>query len=136
METKKYRVLIVEDERPLAQMLCDKLAREGFDAKMAKDGQEGLAIALDWQPDLILLDLLMPNMDGMTMLRKLRSDPVGKTMRVILLTNLSDTQKVYEAMTYDVRDYLVKTNWDLDDIIKEIRTKLSFTKKPGKGLVA
>jgi DNA-binding response OmpR family regulator len=119
--TKK--ILIVEDEKPLANMLSSKLQDEGFDTKIALDGEEGLQACDTWEPNLVLLDLVMPKMDGMTMLRKLRASDKGKDMHVILLTNLSDTSKVYEAVTLGVKDYLVKTNWDLDEIIQEIKTK-------------
>lgn len=125
MSTTDPRILIVEDEKPLANMLADKLQAEGFTTQVAFDGQAGLAMALDWQPDLILLDLIMPKIDGMTMLRKLRQNEKGKGIHVILLTNLSDTSKVYEAVSLGVNDYLVKTNWDLDEIIKEIKNKLA-----------
>lgn len=125
MSTTDPRILIIEDEKPLANMLADKLQGEGFTTQVAFDGQDGLKIALDWQPDLILLDLIMPKMDGMTMLRRLRQDDRGKGIHVILLTNLSDTAKVYEAVSLGVNDYLVKTNWDLDEIIKEIKNKLA-----------
>lgn len=117
------RILIVEDEKPLANMLSTKLKDEGFETDIAGDGEQGLKRALEWQPNLILLDIVMPKMDGMTMLRKLRDEEKGKNIHVILLTNLSDTSKVYEAVTLGVKDYLVKTNWDLDEIIEEIKSK-------------
>lgn len=119
------KILVVEDEKPLANMLASKLEDEAFDVKVAFDGEEGLKVAKGWLPDLILLDIIMPKMDGMTMLRKLRDSDKGKRIHVILLTNLSDTSKVYEAVTLDVKDYLVKTNWDLDEIIAEIKSKVS-----------
>lgn len=122
--TTQQKILIVEDETPLASMLAEKLVAAGFTVKIAGDGQEGLATALDWQPNLILLDIVMPKMDGMTMLHKLREDERGKKLLVMLLTNLSDTSKVYDAVAHGVSDYLVKTNWDVDDLVYEISHKL------------
>lgn len=117
------KILIIEDEKPLANMLSDKLKDEGYETKAVFDGEEGLKTCLEWEPDLVLLDIVMPKMDGMTMLRKLRDQEKGKNLHVLLLTNLSDTSKVYEAVTLGVKDYLVKTNWDLDEIIEEIKSK-------------
>ncbi|HSE29578.1 MAG TPA: response regulator [Candidatus Saccharimonadales bacterium] len=118
------KILIIEDEKPLANMLATKLHDEGYETDVAFDGEQGLKRALEWDPNLVLLDLVMPKMDGMTMLRRLRDDDKGKNLHVILLTNLSDTSKVYEAVTLGVKDYLVKTNWDLDEIIEEIKSKI------------
>jgi DNA-binding response OmpR family regulator len=120
--TKK--ILVIEDELPLAQMLVDKFKTVGYVVEMAGDGQAGLEKALAWKPNLILLDIVMPRMDGMTMLHKLRQTPEGKGMPVILLTNLSDTEHVYDAMKNGVFDFLVKSNWDIDDLVDEVRTRL------------
>jgi DNA-binding response OmpR family regulator len=120
--TKK--ILVVEDELALSQVLSDRFTQEGFDVQTAGDGEEGLEKALSWKPDLVLLDIVMPKMDGMTMLHKLRADPAGKEMAVILLTNLSDTEDVYDAMANGVFDFLVKSHWDIDELIHEVQSKL------------
>lgn len=122
------KILVVEDELALSQMLSDKFTAEGFDVQTAGDGQEGLDKALSWKPDLILLDIVMPRMDGMTMLHKLRADPGGKKTAVILLTNLSDTEDVYDAMANGVYDFLVKSHWDIDELVQEVQTKLLTAK--------
>lgn len=119
------KILIVDDEAPLAQILSDKFAAEGFAVQQAHDGEEGLRLALDWHPAIILLDIIMPKMDGMTMLHKLRAQEAGKKIPVILLTNLSDTEKVYDAMANGVFDFLVKANWSIEDIVKEVKAKLA-----------
>lgn len=120
-----YKILIVEDEAPLCQILVDAFTAEGFSVQRAGDGEEGLSRAISWQPDIILLDIVMPKMDGMTMLHKLREAPEGKDTPVILLTNLSDTAKVYDALTNNVFDFLVKANWTIDGIIKVVKSKLT-----------
>ena len=119
------KILIVEDEKSLVDLLAEKLRTDGFDVQTAGNGVDGLKLALEWHPDAILLDIVMPKMDGMTMLRKLREHDEGKRIQVILLTNLSDTQKVYDAMANGVFDYLVKSNWEIDDLVKEVRAKLT-----------
>lgn len=118
------KILVVEDELPLAQVLSDKLRAVGYEVATAGDGQTGLEKATSWKPDLILLDIVMPIMDGMTMLHKLRETPEGKKTAVILLTNLSDSEHVYDATANGVFDFLVKSNWDLDDLVDEVRTRL------------
>lgn len=123
MEQKK-RILIVEDEVSLRSALREKLEREGFEALEAKNGVEGLAAALSEHPDLILLDIIMPVMDGMTMLKKLREDVRGMDAKVIVLTNLSDNEKLADAMEHGTYDYLVKSDWKLEDVVKVVGERL------------
>lgn len=123
MESKK-KVLIVEDEAPLRDVLRDKLAHENFAVLEAKDGEEGLEIALRDHPDLILLDIVMPRMDGMTMLAKLREDAWGAEVKVVILTNLSEVVKVSEAMARGSFDYLIKSDWKLEEVVEKVRNML------------
>lgn len=120
----KKAILIVEDERVLLTALANKFTLEGFDVKMASNGEEGLKKALALRPDLILLDILMPVMDGMTMLEKLRKDAWGKNAEVIILTNLADTGSVSEALDRGTFDFLVKSDWKMEEIVKKVREKL------------
>lgn len=121
------KILIVEDEAPLRNAVSDILSFEGFEVFQAKNGQEGLDIALKEQPDLILLDLMMPIMDGLTMLEKLRQDPgFGKTAAVILLTNINDPEKVAMATEAGSYDFLVKSDWNIEDVVKKIKTRLGI----------
>lgn len=108
----------------LLEVLRKKFTMEKFDVLQAPDGKIGLEEALRNRPDLILLDIIMPIMDGITMLRKLREDAWGKNVHVILLTNLSDESKVAEAMKHGVYDYLVKADWNIGDVVKKVRSKL------------
>jgi DNA-binding response OmpR family regulator len=118
-------ILIVEDEKQLLDALRDKLTREGFQIIETENGVDGLETALLKHPDLILLDIMMPKMDGMAVLKKLREDAWGKTAPVILLTNLSDIDHVSEALDDKVTDYLIKSDWDIDEVAKKIKEKLS-----------
>ena len=122
-KTKK-KILIVEDEESLRGALRDKFAWEGFDVLEAGDGEEGLKAALREHPDLILLDIIMPKMDGITMLKKLREDDWGKEAQVILLTNLSDNEKLSEALAQGTYDYLVKSDWKIADVVAKVRERL------------
>jgi len=119
-------ILIVEDEESVLIALKDKLILEGFTVIEAKNGEEGLSSALSQHPDLILLDIVLPKMDGMSVLKKLREDSWGKSALVIVLTNLSDTEKVSEALKNQAMTYLIKSDWDLDEVIGKIKEKLKL----------
>lgn len=124
MPKSKKKILIVEDEMGLLDILVSMFTIEGFNVIKAEDGQEGLDVALEHHPDLILLDIVMPKMNGMDVLQKLRKDEWGKNVPIILLTNLSDSEKVEDAMKYGVYDYLIKTDWELKDVVKKVKEKL------------
>ena len=117
-------VLVIDDELPILTAITDKLTREGLTVLQARDGGIGLDIALREHPDVILLDIMMPNMDGITMLRHLRADTWGSAVRVIMLTNVTDTSNISEATQCGVHDFLVKTDWKLEDIFAKIKEYL------------
>jgi len=119
MPNERKTILVVEDESLLLNALCDKLTREGFAVLEAKNGKEGLEVALRKHPDLILLDIIMPVMDGMTMLKKLREDTWGKDVKVIILTNLSEV-----SVAHGSYDYLVKSDWKIEDVAARVRGRL------------
>jgi DNA-binding response OmpR family regulator len=121
MQKLSKRVLIVEDEESLLKVLKDKFTKEGFRVSEARNGLEGLARAEADHPDIILLDIVMPKMDGMTMLAKLRETSWGKDIEVVLLTNLSDTAKVAESVANGAYSYLVKSDWKLDEVVALVR---------------
>lgn len=118
------KILIVEDERVLAGALMDKFEKEGFTTSVAFDGEEGLEAALNAHPDIILLDIIMPKMDGLTMLERLRRDDWGANVPVIMLTNLSDELKVTEAIKNGSFDYLVKSDWTINDVVDKVKKRL------------
>ncbi|HEX8932300.1 MAG TPA: response regulator [Patescibacteria group bacterium] len=111
-------ILIVEDDQILLQMYKDKFQIGKFEVLTALDGEEGLHLALDRHPDLILLDLAMPRMDGMTVMRKLREDPWGKTAPVIILTNLNIDGVILDEIIKNKPTYtLMKANTTPDDVL-------------------
>lgn len=118
------KILIVEDESSLRRAIGDKLALEKAIFLEAKNGEEGLRVALEEHPDLILLDIVMPKMDGFVMLENLRHDDWGKTARVVILTNLDNEEYVLKSFHNEVYDYIVKTNIRMDDLISKIKEKL------------
>ena len=124
MTDSKKTILVVEDEEPMQFVLRDVLKVEGYAVLEAKNGIEGLGLALKERPDLILLDILMPKMDGLEVLKKLREDEWGKKVPVIVLTNLSDNEDILKAMEEDVFEYFVKTDIKINEVIARIREKI------------
>lgn len=124
MENKDKTILIIEDESSLRDPLVKTLIKEGFRAIEAKNGEEGLKIALEKHPDLILLDIIMPKMDGITVMKKIREDEWGEKAKIIILTNLSEGSKINSAMESGVYDFLVKTDWSLSDIVHKVKLEL------------
>lgn len=118
------KILIVEDEVLLLKALSALFEGDKYEILLAHDGKEGLDMALNRHPDIILLDLIMPVMDGMTMLNKLREDQWGRDAKVIILTNLGDNEKLAEAMKNGTYDYLVKTDWNIEDVSKLVKQKI------------
>ncbi|MBX4191614.1 MAG: response regulator [Candidatus Doudnabacteria bacterium] len=124
MDEKKVKVLIVEDEEILLTALCEELKQEGFEAIGAKDGMEGVEKATTEKPELILLDLVMPRLDGIGALKQLKENPDTQGIPVVILTNLSDYDKVSEALSLGAMDYLVKANYRLEELVAKIKTVL------------
>lgn len=115
-------VLIIEDEEGIRVSLRDALAGEGYATLEAADGEAGLASALQGHPDLILLDLMLPKMDGLTLLENLRNDPWGASAPVIVITNLNADDTVMKRIAKtEPAYYLIKPNWKLADIIEKVK---------------
>jgi len=128
----KEKILIVEDDIPVMRAISDKLNREGFKVIEAVNGKEGLSLAFAEKPDIILLDILMPVMDGPAMMQKLREDGVwGKTVPIIMLTNLStaaDMKTVKVVIEAEPIYYLVKSNWSMTDVVGKVKEVLDDKK--------
>jgi len=118
----KKRILIVEDERPLAHALELKMTHEGYETKVASTGSEGLKEAQSGGYDLILLDLILPEMDGFAILEALKAG--GKMPVIIVLSNLGQDEDRKKAAEFGAKDYLVKSNVPLSDIVKVVKASL------------
>ncbi|MFA6301400.1 MAG: response regulator [Candidatus Paceibacterota bacterium] len=125
---KKVLMLVVDDEKMLVEAIKEKLLSEGFGVLVAYDGEEGLSLAKSQHPDLILLDLLMPKMDGMTMLKKLREDTWGRGVPVIILTNLSsaDEERNKDITKLEPTYYFIKVDKTMDEIVEKIKERLNL----------
>jgi len=124
MEPSQTKVLIVEDEEILLTALSEELKQEGFQVVGAKDGIEGVEKAQSEKPDLVLLDLVMPRLDGIGALKQMKDNPEIKDIPVVILTNLSDYDKISDALSLGAMDYLVKANYRLEELVNKIKTVL------------
>lgn len=122
--TAQQTILVVEDESILRQLLSTTLRSSGYKVIEAVDGDSGRQMALTYHPELVLLDIIMPVMNGLDMLKFLRQDGWGKTANVMLLTNLDDVQDIKRAKSYGITDYLVKSDWSLDELITRVHASL------------
>jgi len=117
-------VLAVDDENDVLLIIKTALQSEGFKVLTATNGFDGLAMAEDQDPCLILLDLMMPEMDGMEVLKKLKENDKTANIPVIILTGLSDRSKVRQALDQGTSYYIVKP-FDYQDLVSKVKLALS-----------
>lgn len=120
------KILIIEDELAYSKLLSDQLTEKGYRIIEAVNGKQGLEIAKKENPDLILLDIRMPVMDGMTMLGLLRKEEWGKNIKVVILTNLEPDDKIVgRVATTEPSYYFVKSDIQLTDLLTKIKELLA-----------
>ena len=118
-KTGGKKILIVEDERPLAHALALKLGHEGYETHIANNGAEGLKEVMTAAYDIVLLDLIMPEIDGFTILQEMQTK--GVKTPVIVLSNLGQDEDRERAKKLGARDYFVKANTPIAEILKKVR---------------
>lgn len=116
------KILFIEDEPALQRAVVQVLTDEGYQMFSAMDGESGVEIAKKELPDLILLDLIVPKMDGFAVLGDLKNDPQTKEIPVIVLTNLEGSADVERALALGAKTYLVKTNYRLEEITQKVKS--------------
>jgi DNA-binding response OmpR family regulator len=127
MKTTAKKILIVEDDKSIVYSLVNKFnLSKGVKATHAEDGKKGLSMALKEKPDLILLDIILPKMDGVKMLQALRQDDWGKDAKVIVLSNLYNPDKERELKELGIIDYIIKADWKIEDVVEKTRKVLGL----------
>jgi DNA-binding response OmpR family regulator len=121
---KTQTILVVEDSGLLRSVVSDALRDVGFTLIEAENGQIGLDIALREHPDLIMLDLMMPVMDGTTMYKHLRADVWGKDVPVIMLTSNTKNEEISAWLTSEQLDFFTKDNWMMDEVVLRVKKRL------------
>ncbi|MBT4349705.1 response regulator [bacterium] len=129
MEDKKIKVLLIEDEEMLANMYEVKFQNEGFEVIKALDGATGLDLSKTTNPDFVLLDVIMPKMDGFSVLKAIREDEKTKNLPVMLLTNLGQDEDIQKGKELGAVGYLVKANVTPADVVESVRKELEKLKK-------
>lgn len=128
MDAKK-KILLVEDDTGLANVYASRLQMEGFDVKLVTNGEEALTAALEYKPDLVLLDAMMPKISGFDVLDILRNTPETTNVRIIMLTALSQAKDKERAESLGADDYLVKSQVVISDVVERIRHHLGMPAK-------
>lgn len=121
----KHKIAVIEDEAPIRELYKAKLTIEGYEVRTAKNGREGLALVKEFQPDLILLDIRMPEMAGDQMLLKMREQEWGADVRVVILTNLSKDEAPSVLRFLSVDRYIVKAHHTPSQIAAVVNEILS-----------
>ncbi len=124
MASKPTKIAIIEDDVSLQEMYKFSLENAGFTVGIASDGVEGLSLLQSFMPDLILLDLMMPNMSGDEMLVKLRAQPWGATMPVLILTNISEGEAPKTLANLNVERYIIKAHTTPHQVVEIVRKTL------------
>ena len=125
----EQNILIIEDDKFLRELIARKLTKEGFKIEEAVDGEDGLEKAQKTKPDLILLDLILPEMNGFEVLSKIKTDPKLALIPVVILSNLGQKDEVEKGLKLGAVDFLVKAHFTPQEIVEKIKTVLS-QKKP------
>ncbi len=124
---KSQKIIIVEDDNFLGDLLLDHMLKNGIEATLCTDAESALVAIKKETPALLLTDILLPGMDGYALLRALKEINILPKMPVIVLSNLSQTEKIQEGIALGVKDFLGKSNFDLDDITKRVKEVLTET---------
>lgn len=123
MDTKK-RILLVEDDVALSAVYKSRLELEGFDTREVNNGEDALASALEYKPDLIVLDAMMPKISGFDVLDILRNTPETGNIKIVMLTALSQPKDKERAENLGVDDYLVKSQVVIGDVVERVKFHL------------
>jgi len=115
------KILFIEDEAAIQKTLGQSLRNKGYEVQAAMDGEIGLRLAKSENPDLILLDLILPKLYGLDLLEEIRKDKKTKNIPVIILTNLENVGDVEKALALGATTYLVKANYSLEEVVAKVK---------------
>jgi CheY-like chemotaxis protein len=125
MNQTAQKVLIVDDEESLLTVLSTKFTEEGITVLTAENGKKALEVAFAEHPDVIVLDIMMPEMDGFDVMKHLQEDEWGKTVPIILLTNSSSFDTISKAVSSGMSEFIVKTELKLDEVVNRVKQRLT-----------
>lgn len=126
MQGRLKRILLVEDDDALANVYSMRLQAEGFDVRRVSNGEDALATALSYNPDLVMLDVMMPKISGFDVLDILRNTPETANLKIVMITALSQESDKERAESLGVDDYLVKSQVVIADVVERIKHHLGM----------
>ena len=124
-ETNAHKILLVEDDDALASVYLKRLQAEGFDVKRVSNGEDALASAIDYKPNLVILDIMMPKISGFEVLDIMRNTPETAKVKIVVLSALGQDSDKECAMSLGADDYLVKSQVVISDVIEKIKHHLT-----------
>jgi len=124
-DEKRKKVLVVDDEAPIREIYQKEFSSQGFNTVTAADGEEGLLKAGEESPNLILLDVMLPKMSGIDVLKALKKNPLTKDIPVLLLTNLGEEAIIKEGFSLGADGYLLKVSYTPAQVVEECRKFLN-----------
>ena len=123
------KILLIEDDKFLRELIIQKLGREGFEVTEAPEGEAGLSKMKEDRPDLVLLDLILPGIDGFEVLSRMKKDPALASIPVIILSNLGQRDDVQKGIDLGAEDYLIKAHFTPGEIVEKIKVTLEAKNK-------
>lgn len=125
IQTKKKLIILVEDEEILSKLLIQKLEKAGYEVKSAVDGESGLALIMENKPDLVLLDMVLPKLNGFGIMEKLVEQKILPDLPVIIISNSGQPVEIERANKMGIRDYLIKVNFNPDEVLMKVNNIFS-----------
>lgn len=119
--TQSVKILIVEDDKFLQKILVTKFTKEGFDVRVASDGEEALAMVKADSPSIVLLDIILPKSTGYEVLTAIKTDPRTARLPVIVLSNLGQEEDISRARQIGAMDFLVKANYSINEVVQKVK---------------
>ena len=118
------KILLIEDEKVITELLSDRILREGYEVIVADNGEDGLRKIKENKPDLILLDIIMPKMDGFEVMEEKNKDPELRNIPVVIVSNSGQPVELDRAKELGAKDWLIKTEFDPQEVIEKIKKQI------------
>ena len=118
------KILVIEDDKFLRELICQKILKEGYDVSEAVDGEKGIEAVKKEKPDLVLLDLILPGIDGFEVLARIKADPSIAEVPVIILSNLGQKDDIEKGLKMGAMDYMIKAHFTPGEILSKVNSIL------------
>lgn len=118
------KILLVEDEKIMINLLQKKLTQEGYDVKVAVNGEEGLKAMKEEKPDIVLLDIIMPKMGGFEVMEEMGKDPVLREIPIVIISNSGQPVELDKARELGAKDWLIKTEFDPQEVLEKVEKQI------------